>query len=975
MIPMSLGALAVSVYVDHTGIDTGARAAIVKLEQLGRTLQQRGLSQIFVGISLAIPFKKAIEDIAAFDRQMRLVATVTKDTAKYIGQYTEAVKQMAFEFGESTATISKGLYDILSSQIDEAHALDVLRVALKGAIGGMTDTAVAADATVAMLNSYRLSAEYATDVSDWLFKTVELGTITYEQLASRIGYVASSAYACGVSLEDLGAAIATITHVGLPAESAIVAINNILKQFMNPSKEAVDVARQLGFEMNTATIRAWGLKGVFERLKNVDAEAISSLFPDIRGLRGAIPAIQAITEYAKFMDGIADRAGAAENAFRKMTEENPLWLLLKRMSQSIIAISRAIGEALAPEISKLSSKLFEITDNVVNFIKSHRWLVVTLAAVSAVMIVSGMSLITMGIGLRVVALAARSVDRVIKGIWKSLVFLVSPLGLVTVAVSLLGVAFYNVVNAMGRGDTFVKKLGDLLKRAYDALPRISDVWQSIIRFGGVVFRGFIAGVRLFVTAIQVAISAVVGFVKNGVSAIGRFFANLVSPIKEEVVGVADTITSVFKKIVNSEIVKLFTGLPIKSLVAVKKVAVVVAKVVGRELLGIYMLTRDFGKLLATVLLWVIRFSVNQVLKLIRKLFSVVLDTHPILKFLLNKVRAFTQGVQGAIQYLYDNIRRFVSAAKTVFGGLVGAVKDVLHVIASVFDSVLGVLGDNWKSFWLWMDDVVTKIFSYSRDSLVEDLKYLELAFKHWRDVAELAVTAWAYKFISTTNKALWEARQLWQRAKNWYHESLHEDELLRITLAGEIAKKNLDRRGRTAEQIRADKEYIDKTVLTQIEAANRNFEARMRRQGIPGYSVFRPETELEQGLRLRLAELEKALGEKWGKDLVAPTIPKLPEIPEWEKKDVPRVPRKVFDDFLGGQGGMFSTKESLPTLAERGTAEAYSIITKQDPMTETAKNTKDMVAEQKKTNKLLRDQMQQRKTDPYGAPLNLGLIP
>ena len=962
MIPMSLGALAVSVYVDHTGIDTGARAAIVKLEQLGRTLQQRGLSQFFVGISLAIPFKKAIEDIAAFDRQMRLVATVTKDTAKYIGQYTKAVKQMAFEFGESTATISKGLYDILSSQIDEAHALDVLRVALKGAIGGMTDTAVAADATVAMLNSYRLSAEYATDVSDWLFKTVELGTITYEQLASRIGYVASSAYECGVSLEDLGAAIATITHVGLPAESAIVAINNILKQFMKPSKEAVDVARQLGFEMNTATIRAWGLKGVFEKLKNVDAETISSLFPDIRGLRGAIPAIQAITEYAKFMDGIADRAGAAENAFRKMTEENPLWLLLKRMSQSIIAISRAIGEALAPEISKLSSKLFDITDNVVNFIKSHRWLVVALAAVSAAMIVSGMSLITMGIGLRVVALAARSVDIVIKGIWKSLVFLVSPLGLVTVAVSLLGVAFYNVVNAIGRGDTFVKKLGDLLQRVYDALPSISDVWQSIIRFGRAVFSGFISSVRLFGTAIQVAISAVVGFVENGVSAIGRFFANLASSIREVVVGVADPIISVFRRIVNNPIVRLR--------------------------LELFRLIRDIGRWFVATYLWVLGVFVEQAPRLLWRLLSVVVDfaahvansilwfLNPILRFFLARIWAF---IQGAIQYLYDNIRRIVSAARTVFGGLVGAVTDVLHGIASVFDSVLGVLGDNWKSFWLWIDDVVTKIFSHSRDSLAEDLKYLELAFKHWRDVAELAVTAWAYKFVSTTNKAFWEARQLWQRAKNWYYEHQHEDELWRITLAGEIAKADLEKSGKTAEQIRADKEYIDKTVLTQIEAENRNFEARMRRLGIPGYSVFRPETELEQGLRLRLAELEKALGEKWAKDLMAPEIPKLPNIPEWEKKDVPRLPPKVFDDFLGGQGflggQMFSAKQSLPTLAERGTAEAYSVITQQDPLTVTAKNTKDMVAEQKKTNKLLRDQMQQRKTDPYGAPVNLGLIP
>lgn len=939
MIPMSLGALAVSIYVDHTGIDTGARTAIGKLEQLGRTLQQRGLSQLFVGISLAIPFKKAIEDAAAFDKQMRLVSTVTKDTTKYMGQYTEAVKQMAFEFGESTATISKGLYDILSSQIDEAHALDVLRVALKGAIGGMTDTAVAADATVAMLNSYSLSAKYATDVSDWLFKTVELGTITYEELSSHIGFVASTAAMAGVSLEDLGAAIATITHTGLQADHTIVALYNIMKEFLDPSNEAAETARQLGFEMNTATIKAWGLHGVFQKLKGLPAETIAQLFPNIRGLRGAIPAIQHIEEYGKYMNDIANRAGAAEEAFRKMTEENPLWLLLKRTSQSIITISRAIGESLAPELNKLSGKLYGITDNVVNFIKAHRWMVVTLAAVSAALITSGMSLITMGLGLRVVALALRSVGRVIKGVWKSLVFLVSPLGLVTVAVSLLGAAFYNVVNAMGRGDTFVKKLGDLLKRASDALPRISDMWQAVVRFGGAVFGGFLEGVRLFGAAIQGAIRTVVGLVKNGALAIGRFFANLASSIKGVIVGIVDTITAVFKKIVNNEIVKLFTGLPIRSLVAV-------TKVVGTFLLGLYRLTRDIGQWFATAYLWVLGVFVKQASKLLGKLLSVVIDfaihsANPILKFLLIKTWAF---IQDSIKFLFDKIRWAISGVKSVFGSVVGAIVEVLQGITAAFNGVLGVVSSNWKSFWKWMDDVVFHIFSsYTRESLVDDLKYLESAFKHWALVSELAITNWATAVVGAFEDVKAHLQQtVKQLALMW---KWRDPEKL---IQGYVKKY-----GPTAGPLMAVGDFF-------------------KDMGDVGSHV---ETELEKGLKLRVAELEKQLGGKFADDMLKEKLPAIPDLSLKNAEDIARLQRKGFDDFLGGQGDMFSTKQSLPTLAERGTAEAYSVITQQDPLTETAKNTKDMVGEQKKTNKLLQDQMQQRKTDPYGAPVNLGLTP
>jgi TP901 family phage tail tape measure protein len=780
MIPMSLGALAVSIYVDHTGIDTGTRTAIGKLEQFGRTLQQRGLSQFFIGVTIAIPLARAIQETATFDKQMRYISTVTKDAQKYMGGFTESIKDMSLEFGESTTTLTKGLYDILSSQIDAAHATDVLRVAVKAAVGGMTDTSVAADATVAVLNSYRLSASKAEAVSDWLFKIVELGTITYEELASRIGYVAPTAYAAGVSLEDLGAAIATVTHVGLPASTSIIAIANILQKFLKPSREAAALARQLGFEMNTATLKAWGMRGVFEKLAGLDPEIIAKLFPNIRGLRGAIPAIQAIKEYGVWMDEIADSTGAADRAFKRLTENNPLWLLLSRLGQSVIAISRAIGNALAPELLSLSSYFLNATRGIIEFVNNNRWIVVVLAAVSAAMMTSGISLITLGLTLRVVSLSLRSVGRM-----------------------------FAVVAVIGR----------LFGRAMGVVSGSIHIVSGSFHL-----------LSVALVAPLIALGAFVG----GLYALGRAF-------------------------------RLWAILP------------------G----GTFMEKLDsLGKLIKAIML-----------PAIEKLQVAFWN-------LLTWLAPVWQGIKGVVSAAMNAMLEMVELGLSQIVGLFGSAGNTISTI--------------WGDLFQWVNDVILTIFPHGRDSLVEDLKYLELSFKHWSTSGQLAVVSWAAAFVGAFEEVKYAITSFIPK--------------LNFLLKLYQASQNFE--GRPIARIKAIQEAMSALVAVP--------------ERIPG--------ELETGLKLRMAELEKELGGKFAADLLAPDHGEGPKIPWLDNLvEMAKVGFEKWQpsDIDSDNTSMGLERPSLAKMAERGSAEAYSIITQQDPIAETAKNTENMVKEQKITNRVL----------------------
>ena len=148
----------------------------------------------------------------------------------------------------------------------------------------MTDTGTAADAITTILNAYGMSADRAGEVSDLLFSIVKRGKTTFAELAPSIGLVATTAATAGVSTEELGAALATMTRSGVKTDNAITAVQAIISSFLKPAAEASDYARSLGFEMSVATLRAEGLEGIFKKISQLPPDAIAKLFPQRPGV-------------------------------------------------------------------------------------------------------------------------------------------------------------------------------------------------------------------------------------------------------------------------------------------------------------------------------------------------------------------------------------------------------------------------------------------------------------------------------------------------------------------------------------------------------------------------------------------------------------------------------------------------------------------------------------------------------------------
>lgn len=307
-----------------------------------------------VAVGLAYAADKAIE----FDKNMRNVNSLTGLTEDAFKSLEDQVVSLSKTLPQSAADLAAGLYDIASSGFQGADGLKVLESAAAAASAGLTTTANSAQAITAVLNAYGLTAKDAADVSDVLFQTVNLGVINFESLSGVIGDVVGTAAAAKVGIDQVGAAIATMTLTGITGSEAGTSLNRVLQSILQPSEALAGLYEKLGYESGAAALEQKGLRGVMDDVREATGGNITTLlelFPEIRSARGAL-ALMANEgkNYAKVAGEITDkdkRRGATMKTLKEQMKATANQAALFKNGIDAIAIS--VGVKLLPVLNGL----------------------------------------------------------------------------------------------------------------------------------------------------------------------------------------------------------------------------------------------------------------------------------------------------------------------------------------------------------------------------------------------------------------------------------------------------------------------------------------------------------------------------------------------------------------------------------------------------------------------------------------------
>lgn len=477
------GAAYVELFTEDNQFVRGLNAAKKRLETFGKSATDIGKKMLGAGAFIGAPFLAGVKVFADFEQEMAMVSTALEKPRQYMETFSKGIRDMSVDFGESTGVLAKALHSILEASVPPQRALNVLKVSAKAAKGGLTDVGTAADTITTILNAYGLSASKAADVSDWLFAIAKNGRTSFAELAGSIGPIASLAGTVGLSMNELGAAIALMTKKGLKTEGAINAIQGVILSFISPSKDAAEAARALGFNMSSATLRSEGLAKIFDKIKTLPPETLSKLFPD-KTLKGILPLLRNMGEFTGNIYAMNKRAGTTESAYSKMS--NTLSMSFARLKQAGVEILTVLGETLSKPIKKAADITLKYVKTIIQWMSENKRLLVTVAAIAGVIGTLGAVLLGVAVAAKTVAVifgiisgAFALLGSTIGVIGSILAAIATPVGITVVAITVLGAA---ILYFTGLGAKVLAWLGEkfqILKEfALESWRGITDALMS-----------------------------------------------------------------------------------------------------------------------------------------------------------------------------------------------------------------------------------------------------------------------------------------------------------------------------------------------------------------------------------------------------------------------------------------------------------------------------------------------------------------
>lgn len=274
--------MAAKVRVDIVGSSAGLSAAFVKaqaevsnfearMKVLSRSMTQTGstltrdLTLPIAGVAVAAG-KMAID----FQKQMLLVQTQAGASAGEVKKMSAAVLDLArTSAAQGPEQLAQGLYHLESVGLRGAKAIKTLKVASDAAGMGIADLETVANALGAAVTSGITGAQNYTKAMGTLDATIGAGNMRMEDLAGSLGNVVATAKAVGVTLPELGAAMATLTDRGMNADEAATRLRMTFALMERPSKAAAGHLKDMGISSTQLAdaIRQHGLLAALELLQ------------------------------------------------------------------------------------------------------------------------------------------------------------------------------------------------------------------------------------------------------------------------------------------------------------------------------------------------------------------------------------------------------------------------------------------------------------------------------------------------------------------------------------------------------------------------------------------------------------------------------------------------------------------------------------------------------------------------------------
>ena len=350
-------------------MNKGVQSSAQQMQKWGRGMQGAGMQLTkFVTLPIVALGAGSLKMASDFETAFTEVTTLFDLPKAQVASLREGVLELARTMGIDPVEAAKAMYQAISAGVAPAQVLKFLETNAKLAVGGVTDLETAVDLTTTVLNAFGLETSETARVADILFKGVEKGKTTIDELGASLFQVAPAASAAGIPIEQVTAALAALTAGGFPTAQAATALRAgfiELGKSGTIANTAFEEIAGVGFrEFIAMGGTVVDVMALLAQKAEQDGVAVSDLFGSMEaGVAMGFLAVDLFDKLQDSLDATTNSAGAHEKAFDKMNATFGRQVTILKTELKVALIK--LGTALIPT-ARMMVKVLRVVMKVIN---------------------------------------------------------------------------------------------------------------------------------------------------------------------------------------------------------------------------------------------------------------------------------------------------------------------------------------------------------------------------------------------------------------------------------------------------------------------------------------------------------------------------------------------------------------------------------------------------------------------------------
>lgn len=324
-----------------------------------------------VATALGAGVTAAVTAGSAYETAFAKTMTIMDQAVVSAGDMSDAILDLSNKTGTAATELSDSVYNAISATGDTANAVSLVADASKLATAGFADESDALGVLTTIINAYNMSAEDASNISDSLIQTQNLGVTTVGQLASSMGKAIATASAYSIDLGNLESAYVSLTKAGISTEESTTYLSSMFNELGDSGSDVAKViqdktGKSFGQLMQSGASLG-DVLGILLDSVNGDTEALMNLWGSAEaGKAASAIAGQGVETFNSNLEQLRNSTGLTETAYETMANTLSFQtdMLKTRITNLGTAVYSYFDDSITEGVKSLSDAFLELTDSV-----------------------------------------------------------------------------------------------------------------------------------------------------------------------------------------------------------------------------------------------------------------------------------------------------------------------------------------------------------------------------------------------------------------------------------------------------------------------------------------------------------------------------------------------------------------------------------------------------------------------------------